>query len=270
KPVYWVLNRPESKPFVFEHPKLGPVYHVGSEADVLRLLRAERGLAWTAHPRIKGSTGYPDRYRDRLFYQSDRFLGGAWKSMPADLSEPLLGSRVLNLLDDMSNWGDRKYTPGEVDVFQIEPDHELYGHMNVNYLRLDRVPRFEEGWQSLLDALSRGQFFVTTGEVLIPRFAVDEVESGATVVLSESNSATVSVDLQWTFPLAYAEMVMGDGQDIKRHRIDLTETNAYGQQTLEVDLDVSGQNWLRFEVWDIATNGAFTQPVWLQHKDWGQ
>ena len=37
-----------------DHPELGKVYHVGGEADVLQLLRTEGGLAWTAHPRIKG------------------------------------------------------------------------------------------------------------------------------------------------------------------------------------------------------------------------
>ena len=173
KPVYWVLNRPEKAPFVTEHAKLGPVYHVGSEADVLRLLRAEGGLAWTAHPRIKSSTGFPDSYRDHPFYQSEQFLGGAWKAMPADLSKPRLGSRVLDLLDDMSNWGTPKVALGEVDVFKIAADHELYGHMNVNYLRLDEVPKFNGGWQSVLDALRGGQLFVTTGEVLIPEFTVN-------------------------------------------------------------------------------------------------
>jgi len=44
-PVYWVLNRPSGTPFVIDDPKLGRIYHVGSEADVLRLLRAEGGLA---------------------------------------------------------------------------------------------------------------------------------------------------------------------------------------------------------------------------------
>ncbi|MDP7016736.1 MAG: hypothetical protein QGG36_13120, partial [Pirellulaceae bacterium] len=179
KPVYWVLNRPQSAPFVKEHPQLGNVYHVGGEADMLRLLRAEGGLAWTAHPRIKSSTGFPDKYRDRPFFQSDRFLGAAWKAMPADLSHPRLGSRVLDLLDDMSNWGGGKYALGEVDVFKIEPDHELYGHMNVNYLRLDKAPQFKDGWQPVLDALSGGEFFVTTGEVLIPEFTVNGKTSGA-------------------------------------------------------------------------------------------
>jgi hypothetical protein len=28
--------------------------------------------------------------------------------------------------------------------------------------------------------------------------------------------------------------------------------------------NVQGRRWLRFEVWDVAANGAFTQPVWLE------
>ncbi len=262
-PVYWILNRPEGTPFVSEHPQHGRVYHVGSEADVLRLLQAENGLAWTAHPRIKGSTGFPDRYRDRVFYQSDHFLGAAWKAMPADLSQPRLGSRVLDLLDDMSNWGPPKYVPGEVDVFEIEPDHELYGHMNVNYLRLDQVPRFEDGWQTVLDALRSGQFFVTTGEVLISEFTVNGRQSGETVEGVDAGKATVHLDLKWTFPLARAEIITGDGQSIERHTVDLSATEAFGEESFEIEIDATDQRWLRVEVWDIATNGAFTQPVWL-------
>lgn len=265
-PVYWVLNRPEGTPFVSDDPELGKVYHVGSQADVLRLLRAEQGLAWTAHPRIKGSTGYPDGYRDQLFFQSDRFLGAAWKAMPADLSKPKLGSRVLDLLDDMSNWGDPKYVLGEVDVFKIEPDHELYAHMNVNYLRLDKIPSFDDGWQPVLDALREGRFFVTSGEVLIPEFTVNGQRSGETARVTGDGTAQLRLDLRWTFPLAYAEVITGDGQATKRQRIDLTSTDAFDEQSLTIDVDVKGQRWLRVEVWDIATNGAFTQPVWLNAR----
>ncbi|MEO1999024.1 MAG: hypothetical protein ABGZ17_27570, partial [Planctomycetaceae bacterium] len=263
KPVYWVLNRPEKAPFVAEHPQLGHVYHVGGEADVLRLLRAEGGLAWTAHPRIKSSTGFPDSYRDRLFYQSEQFLGAAWKAMPADLSQPRLGSRVLDLLDDMSNWGTPKVVLGEVDVFKIAADHELYAHMNVNYLRLDEVPKFEDGWQPVVDTLRGGQFFVTTGEVLIPEFTVNGRKSGESVTVVKDNKVEIRLDLKWTFPLAYAEVITGDGQQIKRQRVDLAATESFGEKTLKVDVDVTGQRWIRVEVWDIATNGAFTQPVYL-------
>ncbi len=263
QPVHWVLNRPKGTPFVMEHEKFGRVYHVGSEADVLRLLRAENGLAWTAHPRIKGSTGYPDRYRDRLFFQSEQFLGGAWKAMPADLSQPRLGSRVLTLLDDMANWGDPKYALGEVDVFKIEPDHELYAHMNVNYLRLDTIPDFNDGWESILSVLRNGAFFVTTGEILIPKFTVNRRKSGEALTIPTNGTATVELDLEWTFPLAYAEVISGDGESVQRKRIDLSHTTSFNEGSFAIDVDLTNQHWVRVEIWDVATNGAFTQPVWL-------
>lgn len=264
QPVYWVLNRPEGTPFVSDHPQLGKVYHVGSEADVLRLLKAEHGLAWTAHPRIKGSTGFPDAYRRQLFFTSDRFLGAAWKAMPADLSQPRLGTRVLDLLDDMSNWGDSKFVLGEADVFKIEPDHELYGHMNVNYLHLDELPKFEDGWQPILDALRGGRFFVTTGEVLIPEFTVNGTPSGEIATLSSDGRAAIQLELQWTFPLDRIEIIHGNGQGVQRQAIDQSHTQAYGEETLTLEVDLRAAKWVRVEVWDVATNGAFTQPVWLQ------
>ena len=133
----------------------------------------------------------PDAYRDEPFYRSDLWLGGAWKAMPADLSSPRLGRRVLDLLDDMANWGQKKYVPGEVDVFKIDHTHELYGHMNVNYLQLDRAPRFEGDWTPVLDALRRGKFFVTTGEVLLEEFTVGGKPSGETLSLPADGRAEV-------------------------------------------------------------------------------
>ncbi len=107
KPVYWVLNQNQGQPFVQDIPGYGTVYHVGSADDVLNLLEQEDGLAWTAHPRVKGSTGFPDGYNDQDFFLSEHFLGGAWKAMPADYSREMLGWRVLDLEDAMANRGAR-------------------------------------------------------------------------------------------------------------------------------------------------------------------
>ncbi|MBS0265653.1 MAG: hypothetical protein JSS02_27220, partial [Planctomycetes bacterium] len=264
RPVYWLLHpRPET-PFEQDVPGVGKVYAIHSAADVLRLMEREQGLMWTAHPRTKSSFGYPDRYRQSDFYQSDRFLGAAWKAMPADLSQSRLGVRVLDLFDDMSNWGIPKYVLGEVDVFRVEPQSELYGHMNINYLKLDRLPRFDEGWQPVLEALRQGQFFVSTGEMLLTDFRVGGCESGQ--VLKPGTASTVDVEAQvrWTFPPAFAEVVWGDGNQVFRKRVDLSDGQAFGGQMLRVPLDVARAKWVRLEVWDIAANGAFTQPVWVR------
>ena len=264
RPVMWVLNRAKDKPFSEEHPRFGRIYHVGSPEDVLKLMEREGGLMWAAHPRIKSSTGYPDLYRDKPFFKSDRYLGGAWKAMPADLSKPRLGWRVLDLLDDTSNWGARKYILGEVDIFQVDRTTEFYAHANVNYLRLDRIPRFEDGWAPVLKALRDGAFFISTGEVLMPRFTIDGKQSGETLKLDVPGRAKLKAELNWTFPMAFAEVIMGDGKQVYRKRIDLNETGAFGKQTLEATLDLNGKSWVRFEAWDVAANGVISQPLWLE------
>lgn len=263
KPVYWIMSRKADQPFLEEHPVYGKVYRVGNKEEMLKLLELEKGLAWTAHARIKGSTGYPDRYKDEDFFASDRFLGAAWKPMPADLSHERLGKRVLDVMDDMANWGHKKYVIGEADLFKIEPNYELYANMNINYLQLDKLPRFEEGWQPVLDAMEQGKFFVTTGEVLIPRFTVNGKGSGETVNLSGGKKADVVLALEWTFPLSYAEIVSGDGEQVYRERVDLSSTEAFGSKEFHWNFDLSGRKWVRVEVWDAAVNGAFTQFVWI-------
>src|SRR5262249_51736963 len=146
---------------------------------------------------------------------------------------------------------------------KLDHTHELYGHMNVNYLRLDRQPRFEEGWQPILDALRGGKFFVTTGEVLIREFTLGGKQSGETLSLKPGEQPEVRVTLEWTFPLHFAEIITGDGQQVYRQRIDLTDTGTFGERTLTLRPDLRGRKWLRLEVWDVAVNGAFTQPAWL-------
>jgi hypothetical protein len=269
KPVYWTLDRKEGQPFVETDKALGKVYHVGSAEDVLKLMETEKGLMWTAHPRIKSSFGFPDEYREKPFFKSDRYLGGAWKAMPADYSLPRLGTRVLELLDDMNNWAakpsERKFTPGEVDVFQIDNKSELYAHMNINYLRLGgRLPRYKDGWQPVTDALREGAFFTTTGEMLIPEFRIGRAQSGESV--APGANLTLTAKIEWTFPPAFAEIVSGDGAKVYRDRIDLSGERPFGSRTISKAIDLRGRKWARLEVWDVATNGAFTQPVFLSRQ----
>lgn len=155
---------------------------------------------------------------------------------------------------------------GEVDVFKLDHTHELYGHMNINYLRLDHIPRFEEGWQPVLDAIRGGRFFVTTGEVLLRDFSVGGKASGETLDLNISSKPETQITLEWTFPLEFAELVSGDGTKVVRQRIDLTDTEPFGRRTLTLQPELKGHQWIRVEAWDIAGNGAFSSPVWLEES----
>jgi hypothetical protein len=267
RPVYWTMKRAAGLPFEENDPKYGRIYHVGSQEDMLRLLETEHGLAWTAHPRIKASNWAPDAYRDSPYFRSDRWLGGAWKAMPADLSSPRLGQRVLDLLDDMANWGQKKYVLGEVDVFKLDHTHELFGHMNINYVKLDRIPAFDGDWTPVLDALRSGKFFVTTGEVLIEDFTVGGQPSGATLSLATDGHPEIILRLSWTFPMRFVEVISGDGRKVYRDRLDLSHTPTFARGPIAFKPDLRGKKWVRVEAWDIAANGAFTQPVWLDERE---
>jgi hypothetical protein len=263
KPVYWIMSRNPDMSFVTEDPEYGKVYRIADKNDMLRLLQAENGLAWTAHARTKGSVGFPDAYKDEPFFKSDHFMGAAWKAMPADLSQPRLGKRVLDLMDDMNNWGLKKHVIGEADLFSIEPENEMYAHLNVNYLQLKSLPKFEEGWQPVLDVIKQGKFFTTTGEVLLPYFIVNGKGNGETVPENKSGKVKIELGINWTFPLNFAEIISGDGKQVYREKINLENTGAFGNQKFVFNTNLKNRTWVRVEVWDVAANGAFTQSVWL-------
>jgi hypothetical protein len=251
KPVYWFMDRPASAEFRTQDPKFGVVYRVGNERELLDMARREKGYMYQTHPRTKGSTGFPDKIRQTEHFLDPRYLGAGWKAMPSDLSSPRLGERALKLLDDMNNWGLRKRLIGEVDVFEIDPSHELYAHMNVNYVRLSRLPGFDEYGQ-VLDALSKGEFFVSTGEVLLPQ---------TSITAGPSDEIIVRATVQYTFPLRLAEVVWGDGSQTFRKVVPLETTREFGRSDFEWKMEAKGWKWARLAVWDIAGNGAFINPT---------
>ncbi|SFQ23468.1 CehA/McbA family metallohydrolase domain-containing protein [Parafilimonas terrae] len=264
KPVYWIMSRNANTPYLSFDKQYGKIYHIGDTTDMFNLLKDENGLAWTAHPRTKGSVGYPDKYKNASFFTSDHFLGAAWKAMPADLSQPRLGKRVLDLMDDMNNWGLKKHVIGEADVFSIEPENEMYAHLNVNYLQLNTLPKFDESWQPILTAMQQGKFFTTTGEVLIPSFTVNGKATNEIARPDANGNAKINMHLNWTFPLQYVEIISGDGKNVYRDSVSLNNTTAFGDKDFTFNINLKNRKWVRAAVWDVAVNGAFTQTVWLE------
>jgi hypothetical protein len=252
KPVYWFMNRPKGGAFTSTHPKYGTVYSVADAKEMFDLVRREGGSMYQTHPRTKGSTGFPDKIFAADYFRDASYLGVGWKAMPSDLSSPRLGDRVLDLVDELNNRGLRKRMLGEVDVFQVDHTHELYAHMNVNYIRLDRLPTFDR-WGDVLVPLARGEFFTTTGEVLLPD--VDLASSSANEIVARTR-------VLWTFPLRFAEIVWGDGVTTHREVFELADTRELAEQTFEWRASAKGWKWARVAVWDVAGNGAFVNPVW--------
>src|ERR1051326_915913 len=136
-------------------------------------------------------------------------------------------------------------------MFAIDPASELYAHMNANYVRMNELPGFDNYGQ-VLDAVSRGDYFISMGEVVLP-----EVE------VSTASPAAISVTarVQWTFPLAFGEIVWSDGSQIFTQTFPLTQTRPFGSETLPWKTDAKDWKWARVAVWDIAGSGAFINPV---------
>lgn len=260
KPTYYFLRRNPGQPFEDTAGPEGKAYRIGSAEDMLQMIHLEHGAAWQTHPRTKGSVGFPDATKDKSFFKDPAWLGGGFKAMPSDNSSPRLGERALNLLDDMNNWGDRKFLIGEVDVFKLNHTDELYGNMNISYVKLDRVPEHPD-WSSLLNALRSGDLFVTTGEVLIREFTINGSPAGASAKLGPHGEIAAQAEVQWTFPLNFAELIWGNGAETFRKIVPAHDTGDFGQKQLLITAYAPDAKWARLAVWDTAADGAFTEPV---------
>lgn len=258
-PVFWSHGPASGLPFEENNPQYGKVYHTSTPADELRLLNEQDGLMWQTHPRTKGSAGYPDATKDWDHVKSPRFIGGSYQSLPVDQSQKrICEERCFGLLDDMNNWSAEsklgRYMIAEGDTYMKYPDDETYPELLVNYVRLDRVPKFDEPWTPVLRKLQSGDFFVTSGEVLMSNWGIE----------GTGTHRLMTASLEWTYPLEFVELVWGDGTKTDRQIIAATDTAPFGKHQFKIPFDTTGKKWVRFAAWDSAGDGAFTQPVHLQ------
>jgi hypothetical protein len=260
-PVYWTATRTAGQPFVEDTPTYGKVYHVGSREEAMEMAKRENMLVFMPHPRSKGSTGYPDAVKAdaHFIHENYRGIGFRW-GMGVDGSETRLCEyRCLALLDDMNNWVADLNTPPKYawaisETYQKGPGDDIYANNPVNYVKIDRVPTTDD-WSPVVNALKHGDYFWTSGEVLIPSYSVEG--TGA--------KRTVTADVEWTFPLEFVEVVWGDGQKTDRQIISATDLPPFGKHRFQIPFDATGKKWVRFAVWDSVGNGAFVQPIKLSN-----
>ena len=260
KDVYWTKVRRPGQPFVEEVPGYGKVYHTGSAADVQTMMDAEGAYWYHAHPRTKNTAGHPDLIWDKPYVKSDRYLGVAFKpGMGQDNSEVrMCDYRCFDAIDTMNNMyaglGVRpKYVVADIDTYRKGPEDDLYPNFPVNYLKIEKTPGPDEDYSPILKSLRDGNFFVTTGEILIRNYSV----------AGSGSQRTITADVDWTFPLNFVEVVWGDGKKVDRQVISATDSAPFGAKHFTIPFDAAGKAWVRFAVWDSAGNGAFVQPVWL-------
>ncbi len=260
KPLFWTTEREEGRPLVEEHPTYGKVYHVGSAADVMEMAKRENAIIFMPHPRSKGSTGYPDAVKDTAHFRHEHYRGIGFRwGMGVDGSETRLCEyRCLPLFDDMNNWvadvpTPPKYIQAITETYEHGHGDDVYANNPVNYVRLAALPGPND-WSPIIDAMKRGDYFVTSGEVLISSYGV----TGA------GRQRTITAEVEWTFPLEFVEVVWGDGQKTDRQIISATDLPPFGRHRFQIPFDAAGKKWVRFAVWDSVGNGALVQPIKLQ------
>jgi hypothetical protein len=260
KRVYWSKVRQPGQPFTETDPTYGKVYHTGNAEDVQKMMDLEGAYWYHAHPRTKGTTGFPDLIFDKAWVKNDKYLGIAFKpGMGQDQSEARLCEwRCFDAVDTMNNlYGSTglrpKYIFADIDTYRKGPEDDTYANFPVNYLKIDKVPGPDEDWSPILKSLRDGDYFVTTGEILIKSYSV----SGS------GTKRTINADVEWTYPLSFVEVVWGDGHKIDRQIIPATDLGAFGTKKFAIPFDATGRTWVRFAVWDSAGDGGFVQPVWL-------
>jgi hypothetical protein len=226
---------------------------------MMEMVRRENLLIYMPHPRSKGSAGFPDAIKDTPHFVDAgyRGIGFRW-GMGLDGSEQrLCDYRCLPLLDDMNNWVADAPTPPKFiqaisELYQQGYGDDIYANNPVNYVKVDPMPPAGD-WSPIINAMKSGDYFVTSGEVLIPSYAVQ----------GTGNRRTIVADVEWTFPLEFVEVVWGDGHRTDRQIISATDLPAFGRRHFEIPFDGTGKKWVRFAAWDSAGNGAMVQPVKL-------
>jgi hypothetical protein len=258
-PTFWSQGRAAGQPLVENDPKHGKIYHLGNTADMMEMAHRENMLVYIPHPRSKGSAGFPDGMKDTAHFLDANYRGIGFRwGMGLDGSEQRLCEyRCLPLLDDMNNWVADKPTPPKYiqaisEVYEQGYGDDIYANNPVNYVKIGTLPPPGE-WGPIVNAMEHGEYFVTSGEVLIPSYSVE----GA------GNRRTIVADVQWTFPLEFVEVVWGDGQHTDRQIISATGLPAFGSHRFQIPFSADGKKWVRFAAWDSAGNGAMVQPVKL-------
>ena len=256
-PVYWLVGRAMGQPLVDEDPKYGKIYHIGDADDLMEMARREDILINMPHPRTKGSTGFPDAIKDLPFFSDPHYQGIGFRwGMGLDRSERRLCEyRCQPLIDDMSNWVVNKAIPLKKilsisEVRHMQPGDEIYSSAPVTYVKLPSLPQAEDH-SAVIQALMRGESFVSSGEVLIPSFSI--TRSGSHQILAP--------EIEWTFPLDFIEVIWGDGTTTGRQVIPTTELPPMARRRFNIPFDPTGKKWVRIAAWDSAGNGAMGQPV---------
>src|SRR5262249_44519315 len=136
------------------------------------------------------------------------------------------------------------------EIRHMQPGDEIYSSAPVTYVKLSSLPQGEDH-SAVIQALMRGESFVSSGEVLIPSFSIT----------TSGNHQILGPEIEWTFPLDVVEVIWGDGMTTGRQVIPTVDLPPMTKRRFFIPFDPTGKKWVRIAAWDSAGNGAMGQPV---------
>ena len=247
-PVYWEAGRAANQALTETHPKYGTVYRLGGADDLMEMARRENMLITMPHPAHEGSTGFPDSIRHLPFF-GDRALPGC--RLPVGNGTRSFGAAIVRIpLPSAAGRheqlaGRRRPAPRYLlsisEVRHQQPGDDIYASSPVSYVKMDALPEPNDV-SPLIGALMRGDYFVTSGEVLISGYTVKG--TGA--------ARTIEADVEWTFPLNFVEVVWGNGSTTDRQIVSRRRSRRFRVAPLLHSVRRRGKKWVRFAAWDVA------------------
>ena len=173
---------------------------------------SRRRTAWPGRP-TPGSrprAGRPTPSATRISSSPTTGWAPRGRPCPPTSRDDRLGRRVLDLMDDMANWGHAEVRARRGRRLQARPHARAVRPHEHQLPRARPRAALRGGLEAACSMrCGPGKFFVTTGEVLIPEFARRRTGSGESATCPEASPGPRP--LRWTFPLQFAELVSGDG-----------------------------------------------------------
>ena len=135
-------------------------------------------------------------------------------------------------------------------------------YMNLSGVAVGTLARyFRVGFEDVL--VVTDDVNLTLGRVRARPSGSDGGHNGLRSVIELLGTDQEVADVEWTFPLEFAEVVWGDGETTDRQIVPATDLPPFGRHRFEIPFDATGKKWVRFAVWDSAGNGALVQPIKL-------
>ena len=93
----------------------------------------------------------------------------------------------------MSNWAPKpKFMLAEGDTYMKRPDDDTYPFLAINYVKMDKVPLWNESWAPVVEGLHNGNFFGTTGEILFHDWKIEGAGAKQRVYIGDVRGSTPS------------------------------------------------------------------------------